>query len=224
VTSHFEVSPAEYERQREGHMQRRRRELVSTTLAANARPGATVVELGCGPGGLTAALAGQWPGLTFLGIDLEESMVEHARRAHAARNLSFRRADLQTEVVDVQAEVAFSVDLVHHVHDLDAFLANVRRMLAPRGVWVVVEPNMLHPYVLVAQERMRRRGLDEDHFRPWRFRRALGSARLVIEHRRTAFLFPGWIDHVARPLERVERILERVPVLGGSVVYTVRAI
>jgi 2-polyprenyl-3-methyl-5-hydroxy-6-metoxy-1,4-benzoquinol methylase len=223
VSSHFELDPGEYERRREGHMQRRRKEFVEGALRARVIPGGLVVELGCGPGALVASLAEAWPDLRFLGLDIDEAMIEYARRKHAASNLSFETADLESEAPDAEAQVIFSVDLVHHVHELDSFLRNVAGLFAPGGRWVLAEPNVFHPYVFLLQERMRRRGLDEDHFRPWRFQGALQRAGLVVERRRTAFAVPGWVQSVAGPVERVERVVERVPFLGGSIVYVVRA-
>jgi trans-aconitate methyltransferase len=224
MSSHFEIEPEEYERRREGHMQRRRQKLVSDVLRAHARPEGLAVELGCGPGALVAALADEWPALRFLGVDVEEPMIEHARGAHVRPNLSFDVVDLERAAPRVHAEVAFSVDLVHHVHDLDAFLQNVRRLLQPAGAWLVVEPNSLHPYVFALQERMRRRGLDEDHFRRRRFQARLGAAGLRVESRRTAFALPGSVQQAPRTLATLERAVERVPFLGGSVVYVVRAL
>jgi trans-aconitate methyltransferase len=223
VSSHFELPPSEYERRRAGHMQRRRQELVSEALRARAPSGTLAVELGCGPGALIASLADERPDLRFLGLDVDERMIEHAQRAHAAPNLSFAVADLEAEAPAVEAQIVFSVDLVHHVHDLDAFLRNVTGLLTPGGTWVLAEPNVFHPYVFLLQERMRRRGLDEDHFRPWRFETGLRRAGLTVERKRTAFAVPGWVQRVPQPVARVERVAERVPFLGGSVVYVVRA-
>ena len=39
---------------------------------------AQVVDLGCGPGQLTASLADRWPGATVLGLDSSPEMVERA--------------------------------------------------------------------------------------------------------------------------------------------------
>jgi trans-aconitate methyltransferase len=224
VSSHFELTPEQYERSRLGHMQERRREIVAAVLAAYARPGGTIVELGCGPGALVASLAGSWPETRFVGLDVEPEMIGYAAAAHRAANLRFEVADLARERPDLIAEAAFSVDLVHHVHALEPFLANVRRLLVAGGRWVLMEPNVLHPYVLFTQERMRRKGLDEDHFRPRGFERALPAASLVVEARRTALLFPASVRRVPGALARVERTLERIPVLGGARVYVLRAV
>jgi trans-aconitate 2-methyltransferase len=66
---------------------------------------ATVVDLGCGPGNLTATLADRWPDADVRGLDSSPEMVEQAQRAHTGGRLSFEVADLRKwqapEPVDV---------------------------------------------------------------------------------------------------------------------------
>lgn len=54
---------------------------------------ATVVDLGCGPGQLTAALAQRWPDARIQGIDSSPDMVDAANQ-HAAASVRFEVADL----------------------------------------------------------------------------------------------------------------------------------
>ena len=73
-----------------------------------ARVGATaparVVDLGCGPGNLTALLAERWPAADVLGVDSSAEMVERARSA-GIDGVRFERGDVRTwepaERVDV---------------------------------------------------------------------------------------------------------------------------
>jgi trans-aconitate 2-methyltransferase len=75
---------------------------LTARIAATA-PG-LVVDLGCGPGQLTAVLAGRWPGAEVEGIDSSAEMIAAAHRvlaertpdaaAAAAGRLSFRVADV----------------------------------------------------------------------------------------------------------------------------------
>jgi trans-aconitate 2-methyltransferase len=58
-----------------------------------AEPG-FVVDMGCGPGNLTAALAERWPAATVLGIDSSPEMIR-AARVHDAPGLSFMRDDVR---------------------------------------------------------------------------------------------------------------------------------
>jgi trans-aconitate 2-methyltransferase len=63
-----------------------------------------VVDLGCGPGQLTASLADRWPGACVLGIDSSGDMINAARRL-SSEQVSFQLAGIETwrpaEPVDV---------------------------------------------------------------------------------------------------------------------------
>src|SRR5215472_17434138 len=56
-----------------------------------------VVDLGCGPGQLTASLADRWPGAEVLGIDSSADMISAAEQEVAGRDstkLKFRVQDV----------------------------------------------------------------------------------------------------------------------------------
>ena len=55
-----------------------------------------VLDIGCGPGAMTATLLTRWPSATILGIDSSAEMIEHARRRGISVRLSFERADFET--------------------------------------------------------------------------------------------------------------------------------
>ena len=217
--SHFELTPADYEARRQGHLHDRRIALVSGDVAACARPGDVVLELGCGPGDVLAAVAAACPEVRFLGLDVDARMVVHAQSRHAAPNVEFRLQDLAEEAADVRPRVVFAIDVLHHVHRLDALVAHVAEALLPDGLWTAIEPNSRNPYIWLHQERMRRAGLDEAHFRSEELERAAARHGLRVLGRTTAFLVPGFVQSVPGPVARAERRLERVRGLGGSVVY-----
>jgi trans-aconitate 2-methyltransferase len=52
-----------------------------------------VVDLGCGPGTMTATLARRWPSAAILGLDSSPEMIE-AAQAHATEQLTFRLGDI----------------------------------------------------------------------------------------------------------------------------------
>ena len=217
--THFELSPAEYEAGRQGHLHDRRIAIVAGDVAARARAGDVVLELGCGPGDVLAAVAAAHPDVRFLGLDVDARMVVHAQSRHAAPNVEFRLQDLAEEQVEVRPRVVFAIDVLHHVRRLDALVGNVADALLPDGVWTAIEPNSRNPYIWLHQERMRRAGLDETHFRPEELERAAARHGLRVLARSTAFLVPGFVQSVPRPVARMERRLERVRRIGGSVVY-----
>ena len=217
--SHFELSPAEYEARRQGHLHDRRIALVAGDVRSRVRPGDVVLELGCGPGDVLAAVAVAHPDVRFLGVDVDARMVVHAQSRHAAPNVDFRLQDLAEEPADVQPRVVFAIDVLHHVRRLDALVEHVSEALLSDGMWTAIEPNSRNPYIWLHQERMRRAGLDEAHFRPGELERVAARHGLRVLGRTTAFLVPGFVQSVPRPVARVERRLERVRRLGGSLVY-----
>jgi SAM-dependent methyltransferase len=192
---------------------------VREALGPHVAPGATVLEIGCGPGALVAQLASEYGEAQFVGVDAEPRMISHARMHHARDNLRYELADFVRERPDVVADCAYSVDVLHHVHDLTGFLDGVRHALRARATWLAIEPNVFHPYIFWSQGRMRRAGLDEDHFRPWVVEPKLREAGFAVGDRRYAFLFPGCVQRLPGGLARLESALERFRLVGGSVVY-----
>lgn len=178
-----------------------------------------MLEVGCGPGALAAELASEHHDAQLVGVDADQRMIEYARTQHVRENLRYELADFARARPAVVADCAYSIDVLHHVHDLDGFLAGVKTTLRPGATWVAIEPNVFHPYIFWSQGRMRRAGLDEDHFRPWVVEPRLRDAGFAVRDRRYAFLFPGSIQHVPRAAARLESALERFRLVGGSVVY-----
>ena len=217
--SHFELSPAEYEARRQGHLHDRRIALVAGDVASRVQAGDVVLELGCGPGDVLAAIAAAHPEVRFLGLDVDARMIVHAQLRHAAPNVEFRLQDLAEEPADVRPRVVYAIDVLHHVHRLDALVGHVAEALLPDSLWTAIEPNSRNPYIWLHQERMRRAGLDETHFRPEELERAAARHGLRVLRRTSAFLVPGFVRTVPRPVARAERRLERVQRLGGSLVY-----
>lgn len=218
IQTHFNLSAAEYDALRQGAVAQRRADLLRQTLQSLQPPPKRAVELGCGAGSALAKLAAEMPEIEFTGIDVDAGMIEYARA-------NFQRANLRYDLLDIQAGAAppadfiFSVDVIHHVHDLPGFFRSVRRMLPEGGNWLVVEPNLYHPYIYYTQERMRRAGFDEDHFRPWIAERTWPAAGFGVAWRGYMSIFPGCVRRVPPLLGRLERMFENWRFLGGSVVY-----
>ena len=99
---------------------------------------ATVVDLGCGPGNLTALLARRWPEATVTGLDSSPEMIEAARAAEPG--ITFEVADLRDWVavnsapVDVLLSNATLQWLPGHL-DL---LPDLARRVAPGG-WLAFQ-------------------------------------------------------------------------------------
>jgi ubiquinone/menaquinone biosynthesis C-methylase UbiE len=98
-----------------------------------------VVDVGCGPG--AAAREAARRGAEVVGIDPAPVMLRLARRL-TRRGLAITWTEGVAETLplsDASATVVWSIATVHHWRDLDAGLAEVRRVLAPRGRWLAIE-------------------------------------------------------------------------------------
>jgi trans-aconitate 2-methyltransferase len=97
-----------------------------------------VVDLGCGPGNLTAALADRWPEAEVLGIDSDAEMIAAASKRPARSGLSFQLGDLRDwqpgRKVDVIASNAVLQWVPGHLDLLPRWTA----ALAPDG-WLAFQ-------------------------------------------------------------------------------------
>src|ERR1700727_2436892 len=103
-----------------------------------AQVGATspryVADLGCGPGNLTAALAGRWPGATVVGVDNSPEMITAARdTVPQAANLSFALGDVRDWRPERPLDVLVCNAVLQWVPGHDEVLLRWADLLAPGG-------------------------------------------------------------------------------------------
>lgn len=96
-----------------------------------------VVDLGCGPGQLTATLAERWPTARVLGLDSSVDMIEHARQLIGER-LTFARADAVEWVPDQPVDVLVSNATLQWVPGHRQLLPGWVSALAPAG-WLAIQ-------------------------------------------------------------------------------------
>jgi trans-aconitate 2-methyltransferase len=109
-------------------------DLVAQVRAAEP---AEVVDLGCGPGRLTASLADRWPGATVLGIDSSPEMVERARQ-YAGDRVRFTLQDLRDWQPAGPVDVILSNATLQWVPDHRSLLPRLVEALNPDG-WLAFQ-------------------------------------------------------------------------------------
>jgi len=88
----------------------RSRPFVDLTQRVGATAPRTIVDLGCGPGQLTATLAERWPSAQVVGLDSSPEMIERAQE-HASARLTFRVARFTAATRGVERPEAFGADV-----------------------------------------------------------------------------------------------------------------
>ena len=148
--------PPEDDEDLQNHLLRRlednRRQVVPWLDAARRLEGASVLEIGCGTGSATVALAEQGARVTAIDIDPRSIAVAEARcRLYdvAATFLAANAAELSEPLAAERFDfIIFFASLEHMTHDERlAAMTRTWQMLPSGGLWCVVEtPNRLWYY------------------------------------------------------------------------------
>lgn len=114
-----------------GRDQTWKRRLVA---ALPALPSPRCVDLACGTGDVTAALAQRFEQGKIVGVDLTAAMVEVARERCPQARVSFRVKDMcRTGIEDGWADVVTGSYALRNAPVLDDALVEIRRLLKPGG-------------------------------------------------------------------------------------------
>lgn len=111
------------------------------------RPGYTVVDIGCGPGFFTTAMAEMvGGGGRVIAADLQPGMLDRLRVKAERLNLQSRvvlhRCQPDRLGVTEKVDFALAFWMVHEVKNPDGFFAEIAEMLKPGGYFLMVEPKM----------------------------------------------------------------------------------
>ena len=159
---------------------------VARVIGDHHLTGASVLDIGCGAGGIDIALV-QAHGAAFVtGIDVEDPVIDHARSLIAAAGLSSRIGLCKVAPGPLPFppgcfDVVFSKDSIVHVPDKAALMAEVFRVLRPGGWflasdWLIGHDDLPSPAMAayIASE-----GLDFGMASPARYRAAMQGAGFV---------------------------------------------
>jgi SAM-dependent methyltransferase len=141
---------------------------IAADIAATAAPGASALDVGCGPGHLTRRLAAL--GFDVTGVDLDPAMIRRATAAGGGRYVAADAASLPFE--DGAFDLVVSTLSLHHWANPHAGLAEIGRVVRPEGrvvVWDLGRGAPLHGHAPDPTEAMRGGPLDVVEARPWRW-------------------------------------------------------
>ncbi|KAG8175589.1 hypothetical protein JTE90_013408, partial [Oedothorax gibbosus] len=105
----------------------------------------TILDIGCGTGDVTSGILAPAIGRfeMLLGVDKSRDMVGYAQQHNSSDNIHYEVLDIAGDVEGFAADWGtfsriFSFYCLHWVSDLKRALANVRRLLRPRGECMLV--------------------------------------------------------------------------------------
>lgn len=118
----------------------RSRPFVELVARIDGQP-ETIVDLGCGPGHLTAVLRARWPDASVIGVDSSPDMIDRARADGTDPNASYVLADVTTWEPPAPVDLIVSNALFQWVPDRLAVIRRLMDHVRPGGTFALQTPH-----------------------------------------------------------------------------------
>ena len=116
-------------------------EAISQSLGETAR----ILEVGCGGGHFTEALARRLPNSRIVATDGYQPMLDAAAEKVKHPNVSFKLYDCEGELQGETFDAVCGVDVLHHLGHPATALAQWRQAVRPGGALLLLESNPVNP-------------------------------------------------------------------------------
>lgn len=157
-------------------------EEVARVLAGHDLAGKSVLDIGCGAGGIDIALVREHGAGFVTGLDVEDPVLTHARMLIERSGLTDRIGLVKVAPGPLPFppgtfDVVFSKDSIVHIPDKDTLMAEVFRVLKPGG-WFLASDWLIGTEDIspLMAEYIAAEGLDFGMATPQRYREAMAAA------------------------------------------------
>lgn len=129
---------------------------IPSVDTALRRPGARVLDVGCGHGVTSIEIARAYPGVQVVGVDLDEASVRAAREAAAAAGVADRVTFVAADAADLAADEPYDVvtvlEALHDMADPAGALRALRRVLGAQGRVLVADERVADTFTAPGDE------------------------------------------------------------------------
>ena len=189
-----------------------------TTRIVNAAREGNILELGAGTGIYTKYLA-KLPANQLVASDISQKMLTIAASKNSQRHIEF--ASFPAEKIPY-SDSYFSLVAVfaamHHFEKTMAVFAEIHRVLRQGGLFIMMEPNPLHPlnFILSILKPVER-GMIKSW--PWRWLHEADQTGFKVLNWRYGSFFPGWPTKSTVIYRKWEAVLEQIPVIKNLAIF-----
>ena len=79
-----------------------------------------------------------------VGVDIDAGSIKYAQKNYGSKNVTFKRGDGKNiPLANNSVEVVVSYETIEHIDDYKGFMAEVKRVLKPGGLFILSTPNDL---------------------------------------------------------------------------------
>ena len=104
-----------------------------------------LVDAGCGIGSNLSEIIAKYPDATFIGIDNYKPDLEIAKEAFYGK-ADFLLCDcLDIKLDSKSVDIVLSNQVIEHINDYEKYIAEIKRILKDKGLFIISTPNFLHP-------------------------------------------------------------------------------
>lgn len=122
-------------------------ERVSAYAASTAKDNLTVLDLGCGLGGIAFPLG--YLGYLVVGVDIDSRSIEECNKRNTFPNATYVVADIAALDLRQQFDVVVCSEVIEHSAHPECLLETMSRHLKVDGIGIVTVPNGYSLYELV---------------------------------------------------------------------------
>ena len=196
-------------------------------FASQLTPDMNVLELGCGSGDFTKALAETKARITA--VDISPNLIACARKKVPDTNVSFKVENAyELNYADNTFDAVVGNSILHHL-EMDQAFKEIRRVLKPRKAICFIEPNLLNPLQIIElstpyMRKISRHSPDETAIVRWKMKKMLEEHGFQNVHVAPFdFLHPNTPKFLIPLVKRLGFIAEKTPLLreiSGSLLIT----
>jgi 2-polyprenyl-3-methyl-5-hydroxy-6-metoxy-1,4-benzoquinol methylase len=208
----------EYDNLRSGHQLKRKLNIIKDFLGDQENfLKCSIAEIGAGSGRLMFLLASHFKKNHITGFEINRGFVDYARSNFILPNLNFSHLDIEKQGTNKKFDVLITIDVLHHLKNLENGIKNIKNSLKKDGEWIIIEPNIYNPYIYFFQLT----GQGEKPFYQKKTEKELIKYFSILS-KKYAITIPFWIKNPSAWLKNLENKLENKKLIGGSVVYRTR--